>query len=409
MQDFLSHFQTISKIPHCSFHTASLRDHIALLAKEYGYEVNIDKAGNICCYSPKDPKMTLQAHYDMVCMGRAPDITLEQNAEILTARESSLGADNGMACAMMLALMQEGAAVDCLFTNDEEVGMLGANALELPLRGDKLLNLDSEEEGKIYLGCAGGVDLDFYYAPQYKACSYPNFYELTIDTGGGHSGIDIDKGIDNAVIVLASFLQGKTFELISFEGGSKSNVIPGFCKAVVAANTLQSTDAVRVIPIHDPKQKALTSGKTLIDDLATCPNGVLRYDSELQTVQDSCNVAIVEEGRIHISVRSQSKKGLEDTAKRLQRHFGAYRCEQSGWYQPWEPVETKFAHQVRSSYPGSSFAAIHAGLECALLQQKYPHMQMVSIGPDIVYPHSVKEYTNLGSCKRIFKLIKTLL
>ena len=151
----VAHFKTLCGIPHCSGNTEAMRAFLMRSARAYGYEVSTDDAGNLLC-SASDAEVTLQAHYDMVCIGRAPELSLYEEEGWLHATESTLGADNGMGMAMMLALMEEGVSVDCLFTADEEIGLMGVRALALPLKTAFLLNLDSEAFGEITIGCAGG-------------------------------------------------------------------------------------------------------------------------------------------------------------------------------------------------------------------------------------------------------------
>jgi dipeptidase D len=407
MQAYLKHFLQITKIPHCSYHTQPLFEHIVSLSKRYGYDVYTDEAGNILS-TKQGAKLTLQAHYDMVCVGKQQrDVVIED--DFIYAKDASLGADNGIGCAMMLALMEEGCAVDCLFTNDEEVGLLGANALELPLKTDKMINLDTEEYGNIYLGCAGGIDLDFISEHKKVQSRYKNTYEVTAFSDGGHSGVDIDKPINNAIIEIAKFLHQNDVEIISFEGGEKINAIPSFCKATVKADFLQSSDTIKVIAIKGNDEKVLSNSKALIAKIAKFQNGVLQKDEALGSVVDSCNFAIICDNGFSISVRSMKKDNLKNIAHNIQTYFNDFTCKQYGKYEPWEPKITPFALEVQKKYDNAPFRAIHAGLECAVIRKKYPHLQIVSIGPDIFFPHSVKEKCNISSCDKIFKLIKTLL
>ncbi|HFU74242.1 MAG TPA: hypothetical protein ENK65_01665 [Helicobacteraceae bacterium] len=154
----LENFKKICEIPHCSHETEALKTYLIATCEALDYEVNVDTIGNILCHKEKSD-ITLQTHYDMVCIGKAPALELEEKSGWLHAKESSLGADNGMGIAITLALMQEGYCVDALFTAQEEVGLLGARGLTLELQTPKLLNLDSEEEGIVTIGCAGGVDI----------------------------------------------------------------------------------------------------------------------------------------------------------------------------------------------------------------------------------------------------------
>ena len=187
----LEHFKVLCGIPHCSGNTEAMLAHLKRQAAAFGYEAYTDAAGNLLCAHP-EAVLTLQAHYDMVCIGDAPELVLEETEGWLHARNSTLGADNGMGMAMMLSLMEEGAAVDCLFTSDEEIGLVGARALALPLKTPALLNLDSEAFGEITIGCAGGVDLNVML-PLRRSAAERYCYETTAEGyPGGHSGVDID-------------------------------------------------------------------------------------------------------------------------------------------------------------------------------------------------------------------------
>jgi dipeptidase D len=407
MQPYLKQFLQITQIPHCSYRTQALFDHIVSLSKEYGYDVYSDDAGNILA-TKEGANVTLQAHYDMVCVGQS-EVEAVIKDDFIYAKNSSLGADNGIGCAMMLALMQENYAVDCLFTNDEEVGLVGANALNVPIKTDKMINLDTEEYGNIYLGCAGGIDLDFQSENTMMQSRYKNTYEVTAYSDGGHSGVDIDKPIRNAIIEIAKFLDKKDVELVSFEGGQKINAIPSFCKAIVKADFLHGSDTIKAIAINGGNEKVLSNSKTLIAKIAQFQNGVLQKDESLGSVVDSCNFAIINNNKFSISVRSMQKENLKKIANDIKKYFNGFSCKQYGKYEPWEPKITPFALEVQKKYDNAPFRAIHAGLECAVIHKKYPHLQIVSIGPDIFFPHSVKEKCNISSCDKIFKLIKTLL
>ncbi|MDR1976336.1 MAG: M20/M25/M40 family metallo-hydrolase, partial [Campylobacteraceae bacterium] len=151
-------FKSFAKVPRCSFDALKMRDFIASFAAECGYTVKIDRADNILCVKQK-PLVCLQSHYDMVCLADAPNVECYEEDGFLKARNSTLGADNGIGVALMLGMMRKFDDIECLFTSDEEVGLNGANNLEHQISAPYLLNLDSEEEGAIFIGCAGGVSV----------------------------------------------------------------------------------------------------------------------------------------------------------------------------------------------------------------------------------------------------------
>ena len=158
MSPIIEHFQTLTQIPHCSKEADKLLDFLVNFAKERSYTVEVDEVKNIYIYKG-DPAVCLQAHYDMVCMGKAPVLETYVEEGWMKAKDSSLGADNGMAIAMMMQLMDEGKDLEFLLTSDEEIGLIGANEVAFDLKSQYMLNLDSEDEAEVYIGCAGGVDI----------------------------------------------------------------------------------------------------------------------------------------------------------------------------------------------------------------------------------------------------------
>ncbi len=387
-------------------------EHLAAKAAEYGYEVQEDRAGNLLCRHP-EAKVTLQAHYDMVCIGKAPEIALKEDAGQLKADASTLGADNGIGMAMMLALMETGKAVDCLFTADEEIGLIGARALELPLRTPYLLNLDSEEEGEIMIGCAGGVDLNVSL-PLERSREIRYCYEVVTEGfPGGHSGVDIDKAIPNAIKELAVQLYDNHMELVSFKGGERRNAIAKAATAIAAAS----------VPIEAEGFKSMgrmtvdVIGADLVRMLHGFAHGVRAYDTALGIVQTSINLAQVETmatyAQITLSARSMSTPGLRRIESETKAYFEAFGAsvKSEGFYPPWEPEENSFVGRVKAVYEtvygkDAVLGAIHAGLECGILKEHAPQMQMASIGPTIRYPHSTREQVDLQSVDRVFEVVK---
>ena len=200
----LDYFKIITATPRCSYKTDAMKEKIIEIAKKLDYTIKSDKSGNILCQKGI-PKVCLQSHYDMVCVGDFENIELVEKDGILSAKNSTLGADNGMGMAIMFACMEKFSDLECLFTNDEEVGLIGASNLELELASNRLLNLDGEEAKEIYVGCAGGMDIISKLSLNYLPLNSDEIvYEVSItDLPGGHSGVDIDKGIDSATKVLA--------------------------------------------------------------------------------------------------------------------------------------------------------------------------------------------------------------
>lgn len=425
----LDFFREIAAIPHCSHAADGLRDWLIATSEALGYEAKTDAAGNVMAYSrqSESPKITLQSHYDMVCIGAAPDLQLEEKDGWLSARNSSLGADNGMGIAISLYLMQQGANIDALFTANEEVGLLGANDLQLPIRTPYMLNLDSEDEGEICIGCAGGVDI--FARRQYPREALPadwSLYKLVADCPGGHSGVNIDDGIPSAIVEMAKVLAANpAARLVSLKGGERINAIPRHVEAVIAMPTgrqLQvDSEWVAVQPVSDEGNRiqAIADDRRLIDLIHGFAHGVRGWNKTLNLPQDSINLADVDtaagengdEVHISLSARSMSNRGLHDLKEQTLSYFRAHGFElhTDGKYPAWKPDINEFSHIVRDVYrqhvPEADFAGIHAGLECAVFADKFPQLKITSIGPTIVEPHSDRERVDLASVEKISQVV----
>lgn len=404
----LENFKAISKIPHCSHQAQALKKYLVAQTKALGYEVEVDAIGNILCHKTKS-NITLQSHYDMVCIGKAPQLELIEKEQWLYANDATLGADNGIGIAMTLSLMQEGYDVDALFTAEEEVGLLGARALELKIQTPFLLNIDSEDEGIVTIGCAGGVDilatLPISMAQEevaVKECVAEGF-------AGGHSGVDIDKNIPNAIKELVQEFH-KHDKLLAIKGGERRNSIAKYAKASVAQTGQQCGIKESAAVINESAQ--------IISMLQGFNHGVRSFNEDLEIVHSSINLAMIEsfEDRleVHLSARAmslQSLKALEDeTIKYFESYGASVRSE--GFYPPWKPEKSAFALTVleasKKHFPKSTFGAIHAGLECGILKEKAPEVDMASIGPNIKYPHSNRECVDLVSVEKVYTLVKEI-
>ncbi len=405
-------FERIAQIPHCSGDTGQLGEFIQSFASKCGYKVEKDEAGNILCYRKKRD-ICLQAHYDMVCVGKAPQIRLFQKDGWLGAQDSSLGADNGIGVAIMLALMEEKSEAEFLFTNDEEIGLIGAKNLELELKASKMLNLDSEEFGKVYVGCAGGVDLIASKSCLKKWADHLHFYSITAKNfPGGHSGVDIDKDIPNAIKTFAHFAKGA--KIVWLQAGERLNSIPVHLEGVIAVEQkLESSEWFAVQ--KSPPKKVVQEDVWSI--LCAFGDGVRGWQKEFHIPSRSANLAKIsvdENLVVECSVRANSDEDLnrlECEYSTFLKSFGL-EVEARDRYGAWKPVITPFAKEVRrvyERYGGGDFAAIHAGLECAVFVQKYPWMQIASIGPTIQSPHSVHERLKLADVEPIFAIAKELI
>ncbi len=364
------------------------------------------------------PKLAFQAHYDMVCVGKAPKIETYIEDGWMMAKESTLGADNGIAIAMMMALMDDGVECEFLFTSDEEVGLVGANALEFKIDSKQMLNLDSEDEAEVYIGCAGGVDIEAIkcYNRSFKS---GKFYEITISgLQGGHSGVDIDKNIPNAIKLFASFLKDKNLQIASIDGGERVNSIPANLKAIVfCGDDLKSVEFIDVKEITGNFE--VIDGNEIISVLDNFQDGMISFDDKLNIPNKSINLATIslKDGKIKIqtSARAMDDEGLENIQKNYQKYFKDFdfdvTCE--GKYPAWKPEINSFSKEVEKVmievFGKSEFRAIHAGLECAIISKKYPNLKLASIGPNIKFPHSTSEKVELSSVDKTYRVIKSIL
>lgn len=408
--DVIEHFKALCAIPHCSGQTEAVKAYLCEKAEQFGYIVSTDAADNLLCAHPESV-LTLQAHYDMVCIGNAPHFQLVEEAGWLRAEASTLGADNGMGVAIMLTLMQEGAAIDALFTAEEETGLDGARGLALPLKTDRLLNLDSEAFGEITIGCAGGVDLNVSLPLTIETQERYGYKVVSQGYAGGHSGVDIDKNIPNAIKELAAKLYGHDLDLVTIKGGERRNAIAKRAQAMVASKTPIEAEGFSALgrkpyPIIE---------NDIVGILHGFAHGVRGFNVQLGIVQTSINLAMLEVRddalQIKLSARSMNNEELLRLQSETEGYFKAFKASvrSEGFYAPWEPETNTFVTAVQAAYktitPEVSIGAIHAGLECGIIKQKYPGIQMASIGPTILYPHSTRECVDLSSVEAIYRLV----
>jgi len=419
-------FKELSKIPRCSGTHEPFINYLKNFSNQHNYLCEIDNANNILCYKKdQTPNICLQSHYDMVCLvdGKLPEIIEEEG--FLKAKDSTLGADNGMGCAYMMALMQEDQNCEFLFTCDEEIGLIGANNIEFDLRAKYMLNLDSEAQGEICIGCAGGVDI---FARTDKSEYITNtqnkiLYEISIDgLDGGHSGVDIDKNVPNALKLMAKTIKECDADLLDLNGGERINSIPKKAKAIIAvdADTIpqKAHEKMSIIKVDAATQHYKKLPKNIIDFLYTFANGVRGYDKDIGVVLTSINVAIVsntpEYFTISLSARSMDNVELDSIKKEtvsLLKMFD-FTVTTDGKYPAWKPIDSIFTQDVLKIYKKTvqkaDLHAIHAGLECAIFKQRYPNMQICSIGPNIFFPHSNREKCEIQSALTLYEITKEI-
>lgn len=432
------------------------------IAKKAGHQSFTDTIGNVIVRVKAStglesrPVLALQAHIDMVPQKNTDTVHDFEKDPILPrivgdwvhATGTTLGADNGIGAAAMIAVMQSPqlahGPLELIFTVDEEAGMGGAFGLEPGILTAKyLLNLDSEDDRDITIGCAGGIDATVSAPISYKQTSILEPVILNISlTGlkGGHSGIDIHLGRANANILLSevilNLLEASSIELVRFQGGNMRNAIPREAFATIAFNKNNTERIISRISDFETELKSrfattdpmlnikteivVTEDKLrclikpyVIDfcsAIATAPNGVIDYEKDFpDVVQTSTNLSIAElteDGmQVCLLLRSSSEDAKIDLVSDLREHFLKYvfSAEFSGEYPGWEPdADSEILAILKNSFTAKMSAEpvikiIHAGLECGIIGSKYPDMQMVSFGPTIIHPHSPDEAVCISS------------
>ncbi|MDB4257277.1 M20/M25/M40 family metallo-hydrolase [Arcobacteraceae bacterium] len=419
-------FKEITSIPRCSGTHQPFINFVQDFSIQNNYICQIDNANNILCFKKGEKaNICLQSHYDMVCLvdGKVPEIIEE--AGYLKAKDSTLGSDNGMGCSYMLALMEEGISCEFLFTCDEEIGLIGANNIEFKLQSSHMLNLDSEAQGEICIGCAGGVDI---FARTRKSEYVRNdenkvLYEITLENlDGGHSGVDIDKNIPNALKLIAKTIKECNADLLDLNGGERINSIPKKAKAIIAV-TLKNTpvsshENMIITKIETKTQNYKILDKSIIDFMYTFANGIRGYDNEVGVVSTSINLATVKNNidgfEINLSARSMDNEALDCIKKETVLFLEIFGFEVfiDGKYPAWKPEHSSFNNEVLNIYknhvPDTILHAIHAGLECAIFKDKYPNIEVCSIGPNIFSPHSNREKCEISSAIKLYEITKEI-
>ena len=420
MSQIIEHFQTLTQIPHCSKEADQLLAFLDSFAKERNYAVEVDEVKNIFI-SKGEPKLCLQAHYDMVCMGKAPQIETYVEEGWMKAKSSSLGADNGMAIAMMMQLMDEGQDLEFLLTSDEEIGLIGANEVAFDLKSKRMLNLDSEDDAEVYIGCAGGADITASKQDTYVE-GRGECYEVAVKgLVGGHSGVDKDKGIPSAIKVLGAYLHKNGItQLASIYAGERRNSIPSNAVAVVRSEKALSDAGDVTVRRLNESPSVFSEGEKVIELIHTFKHGVRAQNKELGIPDVSINLAIIsadEKGGLLIetSARAMDVKSLEVLTKETTELFNAYgfAVQVEDKYPAWKPDVSDFTDlvsaEMKKVFGKSKLMAIHAGLECGVIAEKYPNIKFASIGPTIRYPHSTREMVNLLSVEKTYEVLQKII
>lgn len=468
----MNFFSEIEKIPRGSGNEKGISDYLVAFAKDRGLEVWQDNFLNVIIKKPASsgyenrPAVILQGHIDMVCE-KTPDSThdfekdpleLVIDGEWLHAKDTTLGADNGIAVAMALAILDDDTILhgplEVLLTTSEETGMDGAlNVDGSLLEGKYLLNIDTEEEGEFIVSCAGGcrVEVEVPLLRERHDPVYTAGLRIAVDgLHGGHSGMEIYKQRANANQLLARILyelaRQYKYEMSSFSGGTKHNAIPRHAEALLTVRE-DEVDAIRALlkekeqvyrTEFTPQDEGITiiaepadtpaivyaqaTTEALLSFLYLAPHGVIGMSQSLPNlVETSINLAIVQEEehavKLLISLRSSSVNPMHYLSQRLlllatvlgvkANILGRY----PAWeYEPGSDLE-KQTTAIYEAFAGKKpvVTAIHAGLECGLLKGKLPHTQMISFGPTIEHAHTPRERLNLPSAGRIYEYLKLLL
>lgn len=470
-QNVWKHFDSLTQVPRPSGHLEKIQSFLLEFGKSVGVEAFKDEVGNIIYRKPATPGMEnrktviLQAHMDMVpqkTKDKQHDfendpIETEIDGEWVRAKGTTLGSDDGMGVAAIMAVMEDktlkhGPLV-ALITADEETGMFGAFGLKPgTIDGDILLNLDSEEEGELYIGCAGGEDLNATL--EYKEVETdPTDVALKVTLKGlrgGHSGIQIGWGHANANKLMARFLnQVIAYDeacLVSWEGGNMRNAIPRECEAVITVSAEEVDDVIAFVGeceqvwrdefatieegisftverVELPKMMVPDEIRdNLVDAIYACPNGVERFIPTIpDTVETSSNLAIVEigNGRAEIKVLTRSSrdsmKDFRNTAIESCFSMAGMHVERSGSYSGWEPdVNSPILHAMKESYKAQfgeepEVKVIHAGLECGIIGAVVPGLDMISFGPTLQCPHTPEERCNIPSVAKFYDFLTATL
>jgi dipeptidase D len=465
-------FDEIRKIPRCSKHEEKIREFIVNFAKDRNLEYKEDKVGNIVIKKPGTkgaedaPVVILQGHLDMVCekdKGTVHDfakdpIEVERDGDYITAVGTSLGSDNGIGCATGLAVLESTdlvhGPIECLFTIDEETGLTGAFQLTPEfLEGRIMLNLDSEEEGSIYVGCAGGSETSLTLPSNFTDISEDMTAVKVKIAGlrGGHSGVDIHEQRGNAIKILARSLHAvagnNKFNIARISGGSLRNAIPREAEAVLVMETSAKGTFVTDLKdyekqVYDEYQPLEKEFKIIVEDEAdevtrmldddTCrsllhmlealPDGVLAMSYSIPNLVDtSTNLATLNSNEDEITIGMLSRGSADTSMKAVEQRLAATGAlagatvEHSNFYPGWkanlESNVLKTATGVHKNLfdKEPEVKAIHAGLETGIIGVKFPGMDMISIGPIIEHPHSPEERVQIPSVENFWKFVTAIL
>ena len=464
------HFDALTKIPRPSTKEAAAREYVLGVAKKHGLEVTGDKVGNVVVRKKahagheRAVPALLQGHLDMVCEkneGTAHNfdtdpIEVLRDGDWLKAKDTTLGADNGVGVAAALAVMEsddiQHGPLEFVFTIDEETGLTGA--AEFPgglLKSKYFLNLDNEEKGTICIGCSGGLNTTARRKVTLKPATQNAGWRVKVSgLRGGHSGIQIHLGRGNALRVLGRLLQTLMeklpLEVADLSGGSARNAIPREAFAMIALDTAKEKELTSLAATAEAEWKAdlgefdpgvkisvektekpaqvldREDAKKTADLLASMPHGVLAMSPDIaDLVQTSTNLATIAKKDGAIEIGSSQRSAIESSKQAAARmvktvcELAGFEVTSGGGYPGWKPEphseiveKLQKVHEKVFGEP-AKLIAMHAGLECGVIGEKYPGMQMASFGPTIVGPHSPQEKVEISSVEGFWKYLVAVL
>lgn len=460
-------FEQIAAIPHGSGNMKQIAQFCENFAKELNLKYVHDDFDNVIIYKDatagyeNSEPIILQGHLDMVCQ-KTPDCNIDflkdgldlyVDGDFVKARGTTLGADNGIAVAMVLAILEkndiEHPPIEAVFTVDEEIGMLGALALDASvLNATRMINLDSETEDIVTVSCAGGSDFVVDVPINTKAL---NGNKVTIDIKGlkgGHSGVEIDKNRVNANMLAGRLLnelkQNFDFGIISINGGDKPNAIPNRCVIELCSIDDRFCDSASTflenikLEILDrecdfdfeiaclQKQDCLVFeddiNNKIIYTLLCVPNGITEMSADIDgLVQTSLNLGILKTDEqkltLHFALRSNKMSALRFLEKRLKAFFDMlnWNCNTFGQYPAWEyrensPLRNAYCSCYKEVFGSDAkILAIHAGLECGVFASKIPNFDCIAIGPTLHDVHTARERMSISSTDKVYNLLLTVL
>lgn len=459
-------FEEICSFPHGSGNTKALSDFLVDFAKSRQLEYYQDSLNNVIIikeatkgYEEKDA-VILQGHIDMVCE-KAPECALDMETEglvlkvdgdFISAQGTTLGGDDGIAVAMALAILDSDTVahprIEAVFTVDEEIGMIGANALDVsPLCGKTMINIDSEEEGVFTVSCAGGLSA-VCTLPVQRADFSGEFFQITVGgLLGGHSGVEIDKGRGNSNMLMGRILYSLStafsMRLVSVSGGLKDNAIPRETCAVIAVengdniedfcdkiqrqlqNEYSITDPnvfVSVTKCHSGLPMDEESGSKAIMMLLLMPGGIVEMSADIKgLVQTSLNMGILTTDENSVAAQFALRSSVESQKEMLKLKLRCFmeniggKVEYEGDYAGWEYRKESLLREIITQVYKEQYGqepkieAIHAGLECGVFAGKIDDFDGISIGPDIKDIHTFSERLSISSTERVYKMLVEVL